>query len=53
MTQREIDLMRALTAAMAALWDVVDGEPVSMERLCIMMRDANLILQNLRQEKGR
>ena len=53
MTQREMELMRALTAAQAALWEVIDGEPMSMEMLYMMMASANRILQDLRQEKGR
>ncbi len=50
MTENEIELMRALTAMQAALWDVVDGEHRALQTLRIMAEEVVGITQAIMEE---
>ena len=48
MTQREMELMRALTAAQAALWDVVDDDYNAREVLATMIAEIVVLHEQMR-----
>ncbi len=51
MTQREMELMKALTAAQAALWEVVDNEHGALDMLTVMLLNIAAIFERLMKEK--